>query len=100
MEYRRDAEFKNHGLGASTSGCVKWPGVMILTKYDAIKYTPAKFYDIGDAWIKHLEFCIFSTEKTKRKSKRRKRRRKRERIVFDLIPELTALQDPPLRTYW
>ncbi|KAK8698064.1 hypothetical protein V6N13_114195 [Hibiscus sabdariffa] len=45
-------EFNNRGAGAATDKRVKWPGVKILTKEEADKYVPPKFFAIGDAWIK------------------------------------------------
>ncbi|KAG4189136.1 hypothetical protein ERO13_A08G208080v2 [Gossypium hirsutum] len=46
------AEFNNTGPGASTSLRVKWAGVRLLNEAEAINYTPPKFFDVGDAWIK------------------------------------------------
>ncbi|MBA0710027.1 hypothetical protein Golax_025028, partial [Gossypium laxum] len=46
------AEFNNTGPGASTSLRVKWEGVRLLNEAEAINYTPPKFFDVGDAWIK------------------------------------------------
>ncbi|KAF7152609.1 hypothetical protein RHSIM_Rhsim01G0278900 [Rhododendron simsii] len=44
-------EYNNWGLGANTSGRVKWPGYRVLTSAaEAIPFTVSKFID-GDAWI-------------------------------------------------
>ncbi|XP_074563160.1 putative pectinesterase/pectinesterase inhibitor 13 [Curcuma longa] len=44
------AEYNNKGPGADTAGRVKWPGVHILKRNEALKYTVENFIQ-GSAWI-------------------------------------------------
>lgn len=45
-------EFNNKGAGASTAGRVKWPGVKVLKKEEAAKFTAEPFLQ-GESWLKN-----------------------------------------------
>ncbi|XWS58141.1 hypothetical protein CRYUN_Cryun08bG0009100 [Craigia yunnanensis] len=47
------SEFNNHGPGSSKTARVTWPGIKKITRRAALGYTPGKFFDGGDYWIKH-----------------------------------------------
>ncbi|KAG6512406.1 pectinesterase-like [Zingiber officinale] len=44
------AEYNNKGPGAATAGRVKWPGVHVITKEEALRYTVENFLQ-GSSWI-------------------------------------------------
>ncbi|CAN0920034.1 Putative pectinesterase/pectinesterase inhibitor 28 [Linum grandiflorum] len=46
------AEYQNKGAGAAQDKRVKWKGIKKLNAAQAQKFTPAKLYVEGDAWIK------------------------------------------------
>ncbi|KAI3443499.1 hypothetical protein Pfo_000164 [Paulownia fortunei] len=46
------AEFKNKGVGADTSGRVKWPGYKVINREEALNFTVGPFLQ-GDSWLKN-----------------------------------------------
>ncbi|XP_042386818.1 pectinesterase-like, partial [Zingiber officinale] len=44
------AEYGNRGAGADTSKRVKWPGFKVISRNDAVNFTPTPFIQ-GDDWI-------------------------------------------------
>lgn len=45
------AEYNNKGPGADLKGRVKWPGLKVIKKDEAMKYTVGPFLQ-GDSWLK------------------------------------------------
>jgi len=51
------AEFSNKGPGASTTGRVKWAGVKVLKKDEALKFTVGPFLQ-GEQWLKSADVPV------------------------------------------